>query len=233
MIVAELPAGAVLIERFTAPAPKQLRYPARLQMRPVRTQPAAILDFAMVQDMLAVLEPSRIAMYAKDQQSSVSIAPAAPMPRDPRGRLLAREATLEAYLPGTTCVVQMQTPPAIACRPGTTSWREGHVSVSWAPRRNYLVVNEGEKSADGFGSDMAPITNACSAGAALIVASSAGDADVVQAVAGLQPLTERVAVPGPVVALWTAETDKEVSLVVRNNRTGEYEASRVSLVCDR
>jgi hypothetical protein len=37
--------------------------------------------------------------------------------------------------------------------------------------------------------------------------------------------------PGPVTALWAAETGREVTLVVHNLQTGQYEASRLGLAC--
>jgi hypothetical protein len=65
------------------------------------------------------------------------------------------------------------------------------------------------------------------------VTSTAVDSDWIQALAGSEPLTERLPLAGPVMALWAAEIPAEVSLVVRNAKTGEYEASRLSLACDR
>jgi hypothetical protein len=44
-------------------------------------------------------------------------------------------------------------------------------------------------------------------------------------------VSDPVRLPGPVTALWPAETSGDVSVVVRNQKTGKYEASRVAIAC--
>jgi hypothetical protein len=36
---------------------------------------------------------------------------------------------------------------------------------------------------------------------------------------------------GPITALWPAETAGQATLVIRNSKTGNYEASRLGLAC--
>ncbi len=91
--------------------------------------------------------------------------------------------------------------------------------------------------AERWGSDLASIENPCGSGT-LVVASAADDAgtdDHVQVfeTTGGQAATasEPLALPGTVTALWSTETPGEATLVVRNSKTGTYEASRLGLAC--
>jgi hypothetical protein len=91
--------------------------------------------------------------------------------------------------------------------------------------------------ADGWGSDVAAVDNPCGADS-VVVASKAGDGrerDEVQAyelVNGLaRAASEPLSLPGPVTALWPAETPGQTTLVIRNSKTGNYEASRLGLAC--
>jgi hypothetical protein len=90
---------------------------------------------------------------------------------------------------------------------------------------------------ESWGNDLAAIANPCGSGNVLIV-SMAGDNrehDQVQVfeMIGGQPVarSEAMALPGVVTALWPAETPGQATLVVRNSKTGNYEASRLALAC--
>lgn len=96
---------------------------------------------------------------------------------------------------------------------------------------NSLAVTE------PWGSDFANIENSCGQNPT-IVASGAGDNpdhDQAQAfeIAGNRAAaaSEPITLPGPVTALWPAESSGQVTLVVRNSKTGNYEASRLGLAC--
>jgi hypothetical protein len=87
------------------------------------------------------------------------------------------------------------------------------------------------------GSDFATVDSACGS---FIVASGAGDgpSDVVQAIERRNLRDQRVTVAGPplsvpgrVTALWPGAIPTELSLVVRNEKTRSYEASRLSISC--
>lgn len=92
-------------------------------------------------------------------------------------------------------------------------------------------------NANGWGSDLASIENPCGAGG-LVLATKAGDAgdrDEIQAfeIADGQAVaqSEPVRLPGPVLAFWAAETSGQATVVIRNSKTGNYEASRLGLAC--
>ena len=79
------------------------------------------------------------------------------------------------------------------------------------------------------------IDNPCAQSAIAIADGNSSDHDQVQAfeIAGGQAsaASEPLAMPGTVTALWPAETRGQVTLVVRNSQTGDYEASRLGLAC--
>jgi hypothetical protein len=88
-----------------------------------------------------------------------------------------------------------------------------------------------------WGSDLAGIGNSCGLNS-LILTTNAGDStdgDQIQAyeiangqaTAASEPMT----LPGPVMALWPAETPGQATLVIRNSKTGNYEASRLGVAC--
>jgi hypothetical protein len=90
---------------------------------------------------------------------------------------------------------------------------------------------------ESWGNDLAAIANPCVSGNVLIV-SMPGDnrehdqMQVFEMISG-QPLvrSEAISLPGQVTALWPAETPGQATLVVRNSKTGNYEASRLALAC--
>ncbi len=89
---------------------------------------------------------------------------------------------------------------------------------------------------EAWGSEIAAMENICGSGN-LVIAATAGESehDRIQAfeMVNGQPVArnEALALPGPVTALWPAETPGQATLVVRNSKTGNYEASRLALAC--
>jgi hypothetical protein len=90
---------------------------------------------------------------------------------------------------------------------------------------------------DGWGSQISSVENPCGSGW-MLLGSAAGDAqdrDQIQAyeVVDGQVLaaSETISLPGPVTALWPAESSGQTTLVIRNSKTGNYEASRLGVAC--
>ena len=84
---------------------------------------------------------------------------------------------------------------------------------------------------------MLNIENPCGAGWLVLVtqAVDAGARDQIQAfeIAEGQAAAQSDPIPlaGPVLALWPAEAPSEATIIVRNLKTGNYEASRLGLAC--
>jgi hypothetical protein len=90
---------------------------------------------------------------------------------------------------------------------------------------------------EDWGSDLASLANPCAAGNVLIVSVAGdnrerGEVRAFEMISG-QPVarSDVMFLPGPVTALWPAEIPSQATLVVRNSKTGNYEASRLALAC--
>jgi len=100
-----------------------------------------------------------------------------------------------------------------------------------------IVDRAGEPAAgtDGWGSDLAGVENSCGSSTVILATRTGGAQDQVQAydVANGQavPASDPLYLAGPVTALWPAEADAQATLVIRNSKTGNYEASRLGLAC--
>jgi hypothetical protein len=180
-----------------------------------------------------------------------------PLPRDPRGRLAIAPGGFRAYLPGSTCTGAFQPQFKLTCAPGNENWPGG--DRRWVTDRNllqsdtartpfYTVANGFYTTAGGrvqdrsgqvlagaeaWGSDIAGIEDPC--GGAAIVASANSDREEIRvyevANGEVTLASDALPLPGPVTALWPAESPGEATLVVRNLQTGQYEVSRLGLAC--
>jgi hypothetical protein len=88
-----------------------------------------------------------------------------------------------------------------------------------------------------WGSDIAGIENPCGP-SPLLVATKGGDDpdhDQIQVyeigTGHATPASEPMDLPGPVTALWPSETRGQATLVIRNSKTGNYEASLLGITC--
>jgi hypothetical protein len=89
----------------------------------------------------------------------------------------------------------------------------------------------------GWGSDVASIENPCGPGPLLLVAKG-GDGlehDQIQVYevgrGQVSAASEPMDLPGAVTALWPADARGQATLVIRNSKTGNYEASLLGLAC--
>jgi hypothetical protein len=88
---------------------------------------------------------------------------------------------------------------------------------------------------EGWGSDIAGIDDPCGTGSVLIAPSMSTEREEVRVYevtnGQATAVSDPIALPGPVTALWPSESRGQATLVVRNPQTGEYEASRLGLAC--
>ena len=196
------------------------------------TQGEPILDILIVDSgsQMLVLSINQVASYrqvdGKWSPSAVaSLVLPRPMPRDPRGRLEPTPDGFRAFLPVATCAGTHDPEPKLTCAGGTANWSGS--PVHWAADRNFL---EGDAPALSF-ADSATIANPCGAGPVEIASSANNEHDSVFVRDGADPISDALPLPGPVTALWAAESGREVTLVVHNLQTGEYEASRLLVAC--
>jgi hypothetical protein len=131
----------------------------------------------------------------------------------------------------------------VTCAPGNETWPDAQ--VRWITDRNelesdavkgpfYTTAQGLLGGAEGWGSDIAAVEDPCAGGPAVIASGAATDHDEVRAYnSPATPTSEALPLPGPVTALWPAEKLGQVTLVVHNLQTGEYEASRLGLACSQ
>jgi hypothetical protein len=216
-------------------------------------QPEAILDVLLLDSnmQMLVLSASKVSSFRLSGDSwapsaSASLVLPRPIPRDPRGRIERTPDGFRAYLPGATCTGSLQPELKISCTPGNETWAD--TQLRWITDRNLLESDAAKApfyttahglfgGGEGWGSDIAPIDDACSGGTAVIATAAGADQEnvrVFQAASGQAiPESDALPLPGPATALWPAETRGQVTLVVRNAQTGEYEASRLGLACSQ
>jgi hypothetical protein len=113
-------------------------------------------------------------------------------------------------------------------------------ATGWLSTADDRILNRfGEPlgGAEGWGSELSSIENPCRSGW-MVLASAAGEArdrDQIQAYEIVEgqaaAVSEPVSLPGPATALWPAETPAQSTLVIRNSKTGNYEASRLGVAC--
>jgi hypothetical protein len=208
-------------------------------------QPEPILDVLLLDSnmQMLVLSTSKVASFRLSgdnwtPSATASLVLPRPVPRDPRGRIERTADGFRAYLPGATCTGSLQPDLKITCAPGNETWPDAQ--VRWITDRN-LLESDAVKGpfyttaqgllggTEGWGSDIAAIQGTC--GAAVVATSTSTDRDHVQAYQNATSVSDPLPLPGPVTALWPSETAGQVTLVVRNAQTGEYEASRLGLSC--
>jgi hypothetical protein len=190
---------------------------------------------------------------------AVAVSLTRPLPRDPRGRLTAAHAYFPgascsvATQPDLrlTCLADNE---RFALGSVNVRWQSDRdllesdgvrgafysTAAGFTATADARVVDrsgEAVSGADAWGSDLAAIDNPCGADP-VVLASSAGDnydRDAVEAYemegSLARAASESFSLPGRVTALWPAETSHQVTLVVRNFKTGNYEASRLGLAC--
>lgn len=88
-----------------------------------------------------------------------------------------------------------------------------------------------------WGSDLAALEGSCGLNSVVVVskAGDRADQDDIQgyevANGAASPVSTPMALPGPVMALWPSEVPGQATLVIRNSKTGNYEASRLRVAC--
>ena len=231
-------------------------HPPRISLtkQPLLIQPEPILDVLIPNagGPMIVLDSAKLTAYRQSGDSwtpsaTASLVLSRPIPRDPRGRLEPAPGGFRAYLPGSTCAGRFQPDLNISCQSGNEAW--SNAPVRWVTGRNFLesdtnkgqfytfangifAMTDGHSSAPAaWGSDIAAIDSPC--GSATVASSPATGRDSVRVYQDGAPVSDPLALDGPVTALWPAEMRGQVTLVIRNAETGEYEASRLGLACSQ
>ena len=113
-----------------------------LELRPLITQRTTVLDVAVLDSKLLVLDPSAVVRYDRTERGwqvrdSRSLAISRPWPRDVRGRIVSTSTSFEAYLPGAVCRGTVE-PFAVSCVEQQAPWPVGFDNQGMVPGRNYF-----------------------------------------------------------------------------------------------
>ncbi len=262
LLVAEIPRGderQVVMAVWPREAEGANASPLWLEKKLVWEQEAPILDFVVAGDALLVLEPARVAVYARrdggwEPRHSLAVAAPAPWPRDLRGRLVAQQGTFQAYLPGVTCRGVLDPAPSIACAPGETLWPlyTGATLAARAAFRSGRNFFDGPVTTiAGARVDLRPFYSAALINGAWVtdargpwqdlagveapcgqVLAESGDSVQAYDMTAREPAAAGAPVefPGTVTALWPAGA-AAVSVVARDSRTGRYAAYTLAVAC--
>jgi hypothetical protein len=253
LLVAEVASGdnrQIAMLPWSPPAAAEDKPRINLTKKLLWTQPEPILDVLLLDSntQMLVLSASKVTTFHFDggnwtPNATASLVLPRPVPRDPRGRIERTSDGFRAYLPGATCTGSLQPDLKITCAPGNETWPDA--PVRWVTDRNllesdavkapfYSIANGFFGGAEGWGSDIAAVEDPCAGAPAFIATGAATDHDEVRAYnSQATPASEALPLPGLVTALWPTETRGEVTLVVHNAQTGNYEASRLGLACSQ
>jgi hypothetical protein len=142
-------AQALKPQAYPTPGPEALV----LRSTPVFEQAIPILDLAQIsppgatEPMLLVLDTEKVALYSKQEsgwviQQSLPLARSNPWPRDPRGRLVVREAgAFEAFTPGSKCQGTLTPSLMLDCTASDAGWPVGSddsTAAHFVTERNYF-----------------------------------------------------------------------------------------------
>jgi hypothetical protein len=96
-----------------------------IQKRLLWEQDKPILDAAMSDSLLVVLDPTSVSFYRERQLTqSLAIPNERPMPRDPRGHVVIERDSFRAFLPGMVCSGSSTPAPAMTCVQSVGPWPE-------------------------------------------------------------------------------------------------------------
>jgi hypothetical protein len=254
LFVAEITSGdsrQIAMLPWSLPPSPEEKPRITLTMKFLWAQPEPILDVLLLDSntQMLVLSTSKVARFRLTgdkwtPSATASLVLPRPIPRDPRGRIERTADGFRAYLPGSTCGGVFEPDlKVIACAPGNETWPDAQ--VRWITDRNmlesdavkapfYSIANGFFGGAEGWGSDIAAVEDPCAGAPTVIASGAATDQDEVRAYnSQATPVSDALPLPGSATALWPAETRGQLTLVVRNAQTGEYEASRLGLACSR
>ena len=121
--------------------------PVALELRPVFSQRAQILDVATIDRRLLVLDASALTVYEQTDGNWRSVQPrpisgSQVWPRDLRGRLTVGGDRVDVFLPGVACTGRLN-PLDVTCNTSRQPWPLGIENTGLEPARNYFSTPEG------------------------------------------------------------------------------------------
>lgn len=221
------------------------RFPLKISL--IWEQQAQILDVQFQNDRMLVLDPNGLITYGRQDGQWRPIETelfSAPAVRDLRGRIDVAKSPVAAYLPARVCSNGQCEPGGIFSEGRNTLSEQGwppHYIRSEVAGIELLAETDGRvhiydtnktalASFNGWGSDFAVISSACS-GEKVLASQTAMDAIALYDLINGRPVqvSDLVVLPGPITAIWPQSSDALV--VAENSKTGRYEAYSASVDC--
>jgi hypothetical protein len=209
-----------------------------LKLSLIWEQEPQILDVAFLNDQMFVLDVKGFTSYGRQdgQWRSVETHPIASMSlRDPRGRIDVTKSPPVIQLPG-----QGEMFTASRNTLSEEGWPIHYTHVELAGEHllaevdGRIHVYDANKTPfgafDRWGSDFALISPGCS-GQKILASETSSDAVALYGIVNHQPIqmSDVIALPGPITAIWAQGSGAVV--MVKNSKTGRYEAYSASMDC--
>lgn len=237
LLISQLGAETTIVS-WNKPPRMAAGFHMTIRRTPLWEQHEPILDVKLENggSTMLVLETGRLVEYGKKEGTwqmdhATNLAPNAPLSRDLRGRIGEEP---ERWVAGRN-YIDGGDRGNFYTRADTASGTllagiDGRTRLFGQRPEPLLVINN-------WGSDIVALDSGCGSRRQVLATSPSTDEspDHLQAFeispASYSPVSDPLALPGPVTALWPSESPDQATLVVHNSRTGMYEASRVSLSC--
>ncbi len=254
LLVAEiLREDGTVVEMASAARDRPPGAQVNLKLALLWDQESPILDVAVVNDQMFVLDANGFSVYQKKngQWSKTETSPIVDMHvRDLRGHIEVTKDAVTVDLPGEICGREAEPRVGMQCKEGgiiakgRNTIADGdwpahyshveiageHVLAEIDGRTHIYDVNHKPLGTfDGWSSNFAAISSAC--GVKILALDAASDAVAVYGIVNHQPvrLSDEAALPGAITAIWEHEASETV--VARDLKTGRYGAYGATADC--
>ena len=240
---------AAVTRRVTSPAPVLANVSLALELRPLVSQQTQILDVAVLDERLVVLDVTAITVFEREDAAwrrvrSRFLPVSRPWPRDARGRVRVAGDRLELFLPSLTCSGRIDS-LEVSCSEGQQAWPIGVDNQGLEPGRNYFKSPEGAMFynaaplAAAANDDAIALTASCAPGMYVAAVSPSGrdSGDLLQlsrvADGRLVQAASPLSLPGLLTALWAQPNQTSAVVVTHDIPAGRYDAFQTTISCSR
>lgn len=127
----------------SASALRDVEAPLTLQKKLLLDQADPILDLALIESEMLVLEPTRVACYRRkderwEMRQSLPLPERLASSRDARGRLILEKESFSVYLPGVFCTGAAGGTLSLECKPREARWPFEFGSAELAKGKNFF-----------------------------------------------------------------------------------------------
>ena len=241
---------ATATRRLASPAPVVPNVSLALELRPLLSQPTQILDVALLDERLVVLDVAAVTTFERKDGAwrrvrSRPLPVSRPWPRDPRGRVRVDRDRLDLFLPSLTCSGRTES-LEVSCSEGQQAWPIGVDNRGLESGRNYFKTPEGvifynaAPLGAAAGDDAIALTASCAPGTYVAGVSPGGrleSGDLLQlsrvADGRLARAASPVSLPGVLTALWAQPDHTSAVVVTHDVPAGRYDAFQTTISCSR